>query len=118
MKNSFTEDQVRQLQANQYTEYVSSKSIRFTDAFKHLFWDRYVDGARPVDIFIECGYDPEVIGQSRISNTAYLISKSKGEQAQLKTVTREYQEVLKKLEVVQYEIDTLKKIIILANTKK
>jgi hypothetical protein len=32
MKNSFTEDQVRQLQANQYTEYVSSKSIRFTDA--------------------------------------------------------------------------------------
>jgi hypothetical protein len=59
-----------------------------------------------------------VIGQNRITNTAYLISKSKGEQAQLKTVTREYKEVLKKLEVMQYEIDTLKKIIILANTKK
>lgn len=65
-KRYFTEEEVNELSDNQYVENVSKKSIRFSIDFKKLFWDKYVDGESPRDIFIESGFNLEIINNIRI----------------------------------------------------
>lgn len=64
--NYFSKSDVVILSKNPYTYSVSEKTIRYTLAFKEAFWELYRAGKAPRNIFIELGYDPNIIGQKRI----------------------------------------------------
>ncbi len=64
--NYFSKSDVTILSKNPYTYSVSEKTIRYTLAFKEAFWEQYRAGKAPRNIFIELGYDPNIIGQKRI----------------------------------------------------
>lgn len=63
----FTEDELTELRSNPYTYKATPGKIQFTAAFKERFWKEYNAGKRPEDIVKDCGYDPEILGRSRIT---------------------------------------------------
>lgn len=66
VRKLFTSEEIKTLRNNPYTSRVSSKSIRFTLAFKEAFWSGYQAGRAPSQLIRELGYDPEMLGPIRI----------------------------------------------------
>jgi hypothetical protein len=62
----FTEAEIHILSQNRNIKKISSKQITYQDWFKELFIAEHNAGKLPRDIFIENGFDPEMIGQNRI----------------------------------------------------
>lgn len=65
---NFTEEQVSELAKNPNVAWVSTSSIQFTPEFKLLAWEQKQQGKRLKEIFLEHGFDPEVLGRKRIEN--------------------------------------------------
>ena len=74
-KNPFTNEQMDQLRANHYVKSVSPSTVRFTEEFKRLFYQKHKDGMSARDIFLSCGIDPEILGVSRIEGFCYTLNK-------------------------------------------
>ena len=64
--NQFTPEQVEQLAANPFTLSVTTYRISYTLEFKNLFLSHYESGELVKDIFRQLGYDPDVLGDSRM----------------------------------------------------
>jgi hypothetical protein len=65
----FTNEEVETLSKNIYVKKVSIKGITYTDEFKRLFIEENNKGRIPRDIFIECGFDIDVLGMHRIHSS-------------------------------------------------
>lgn len=115
-KSKFTAEQAAALRKNKYTLSVTDYQIRFTNEFKRDFWQLYLKGTSPEEIFTQLGYDAEVLGSSRIANFAY-----KQVQAHMEADNLPQDQKIKKLEsevsALRCELDTLKKIIAMANSR-
>ena len=107
-RNRFSEEQMSALAANPYTKAVFPTTLKFTDEFKAEFLRLYNQGCLPREIFVKLGYDPKMIGESRMSNTAYLISQS-----QKKTGDKgdELARLEGEVRALRKELDTLKKLL-------
>ena len=131
MKHPFSEDQVMILASNPYTLFVNSDMIKFTVDFKRYLLKEI--GKPEVTIkkaFANAGYDPEILGDERISSVVRRIrreaSSAKGlhetgvlkpklaeedlSKKHMKTAIRELQDEVVKL---QQQVDFLKKILLL-----
>lgn len=69
-KKIFTEQEVRILSLNECVKNVSTKLITYTDEFKRIFIEEYESGKLPTDIFIENGFDINMLGIERVSSSA------------------------------------------------
>jgi hypothetical protein len=65
-KRYFSEEEIAKLRANEYVEKVSEKSIKYTLEFKKEFWRRYQGGQSPENIFLDLGFDLDIINRERI----------------------------------------------------
>lgn len=65
----FTNEEVETLSKNIYVKKVSNKGITYTDEFKRLFIEENNKGKIPREIFIECGFDIDVLGMHRIHSS-------------------------------------------------
>ncbi len=63
----FTEEEMATLRENPYTYKVTPGQLHFTAEFKEHFWKEYCSGITPREIMRDCGYDPEMLGESRIN---------------------------------------------------
>ena len=63
---NFTLDEINELSMNPYTYKVSAKTISFTAEFKEKFWNMYCTGQSPRNIVEQLGYDPDILGATRI----------------------------------------------------
>ena len=67
-KGVFSIKEQEQLMKNPYTFRVSAKQISFTKEFKQDFWKLYSEnGMSPATIVERLGYDPGLLGSTRIS---------------------------------------------------
>lgn len=133
----FTKEEVEILASNPFTYRVSENMICFTVEFKELFWTYYKDGLPPSGIFLRMGYDPNVLGTSRIGNIAYKIKESMnsgkgfcvgyGQGKKPKPKAKNYETLLPEvaiasmnyeLKYLRQEVDFLKKLYALENRKK
>ena len=134
--SSFTKEELLQLKSNPYTNWATENMISFTKEFKQEFWNRYQSGMKPRDIVSELGYDPDVLGESRITGIQGNIKKTAlsgkeftnapigGMPAERltsiefdptkETIIKMQNEIL----FLQQEIEFLKKISSVRNTKK
>lgn len=69
-KNCFNDKQVKILAKNKYVLKVSNVSITYSDVFKKIFIEKYLDGILPRVIFEECGFDVDMLGIKRIETAA------------------------------------------------
>lgn len=65
-KNKFTQEQIDKLRLNPYTYSVNESTLRYTKEFKEEFWRRLQDGDKTRKILKDLGYDPEMLGKSRM----------------------------------------------------
>lgn len=72
---AFTDEEVKILEENKYTSFVSNSSIRLTLEFKEMFMERKQQGITARRIFKEAGYDVDILGTSRIKNLSKRIPK-------------------------------------------
>ena len=63
---SFSTEEIATLRSNPYTYKVTDRTIAFTVEFKEIFYTRLQEGITPSTIVSELGYDPEILGYSRI----------------------------------------------------
>ncbi|WP_448162812.1 HTH domain-containing protein [Bacillus mobilis] len=67
----FSTKEIKKLQNNLNVQRVSERAITYTESFKNRFIDEYLVGKLPRQIFIENGFDVNVIGMKRIEQSAY-----------------------------------------------
>lgn len=64
----FTKEQIQFLEQNPYTASVSKHIIRYTLEFKEFALWESKKGTTSTKIFVKAGYDPEILGKTRIYN--------------------------------------------------
>ena len=75
-KSIFTPEQIELLAANPFTAKVNCRQILYTLEFKNLFLSRYEQGDSSIEIFMDCGYDPDILGKYRIYGFARRIRET------------------------------------------
>ena len=65
MSKAFSEEDKAHLLENPYVRSVSENQIRFTQAFRDEYWQRYKNGQESKDILVTLGIDPELLGETR-----------------------------------------------------
>lgn len=73
--NPFTKEQIDHLKVNHYVKSISNSTIRFTEEFKKHFYEQYHSGMTARQIFLTCGIDPDMLGESRIEGFCYTLNK-------------------------------------------
>lgn len=69
-KNCFNDKQIKILSKNKYVLKVSSVAITYSDKFKKLFMEEYINGKLPRVIFEKYGFDVDILGIKRIEAAA------------------------------------------------
>jgi hypothetical protein len=65
----FTDEQVMELSKNPNVKRVSIKGITYQESFKDYFIEAYEKGKTPKEIFMESGFDIEILGNSRVKSS-------------------------------------------------
>jgi len=74
--NNFTKEQIEQLCKNKYVISVTASTVRFSEDFKRLFYQRMHSGETAKAIFRDCGIDPDILGYYRVKNFPYVLNKA------------------------------------------
>ncbi len=125
-KNLFTEEQLNELKNNPFTLSVNEQQIRFTVEFKKYLLDEREKNNTPwKEVFSKAGYDPAILGKSRMDAIINTIRKEAASPKGLHETTtikvykkgnerKQTQKAIEQLqnEVIrlQQQIDFLKKI--------
>lgn len=134
-RKTFTPEEITILLANPFTYKVTNSTLSFTKEFKKLFIEKYSEGMTPRQILIECGYNPEMLGDRRIwgiaqhlkeqytesggsfseGYTGYRTSKKSAGQLSEK---EELKLLRQEVDYLKQEIEFLKKISSIRTTRK
>ena len=74
-RTKFTKEEMDHLRASRHVKKVTEKMVKFTPEFKRYFYQRLTGGKTARQIFLECGIDPEILGEKRIEGFSYSIRK-------------------------------------------
>ena len=132
----FTDEEKKILRGNPYTYKVTQCHLNFTAEFKELFWKEYSEGMVPTDILRNHGYDPEMLGETRINGIRLHIkaefekeggfsnrrrqrntSASKANHGAA-TLGEEIRELRNEVEYLRQEVEFLKKITSIKTSRK
>lgn len=69
-KKLFLKEEIAILSKNKYVKKVTKKGITYSDEFKRVFIAENEKGKSPKDIFIECGFDINILGLKRIQSSS------------------------------------------------
>ena len=129
----FTEEELADLRNNPCVYSVSRSTLVLTKSFKEIFYTEYMEGATSKEIFVKYGFDPDVLGRKRVDGARQHImeeyakyggfyegkrpssqtetTEETGPEAQLKFLTH-------RVEYLEQQIEFLKKLSSIRNTKK
>ena len=65
-----TEQEMNILRKNPFVSDVDETRIIYTNKFKFHFMKEYLEGKKPKQIFVEAGFDTEILGAKRIERAA------------------------------------------------
>ena len=131
----FTEEQQQLLRQNPYIYSVTETRITLTKEFKELFIKKYNEGMTPRQILIECGYNPDMLGDRRIWGIAqhlkeqytesggsfsqgYTGCRSSKKTAEHLSEKEEIRLLWQEVDYLKQEIEFLKKISSIRTTRK
>lgn len=67
----FSEKEIKILEKNKNVKRISNKAISYTEEFKNEFMIKSNKGILPRQIFLEAGFEIEIIGIKRVETCAY-----------------------------------------------
>ena len=73
--NPLSKREVEELRKNPYIASVTANTVRFTEAFKTLAYEKKSQGVPVSETMRKCGIDPEVLGASRVEGFSYSLNK-------------------------------------------
>ena len=73
--NPLSRHEVEQLRKNPYIASVTANTVRFTEAFKELAYEKKRQGVPVTESMRQCGIDPKVLGASRVEGFSYTLNK-------------------------------------------
>lgn len=134
-RKTFTPEEITILLANSFTYKVTNSTISFTREFKELFIKKYNEGMTPRQILIECGYNPDMLGDRRIWGIAqhlkeqytesggsfsqgYTGCRSSKKTAEHLSEKEEIRLLRQEVDYLKQEIEFLKKISSIRTTRK
>ena len=74
-RTEFTKEEMNRLRTSRHVKKVTNKTVKFTPEFKRYFYQNLTDGKSARQIFLECGIDPEILGEKRIEGFSYNVRK-------------------------------------------
>ena len=77
--NPLSRQEIERLRKNPYIASVTANTVRFTEAFKELAYEKKCQGISVAETMGQCGIDPEILGASRVEGTdrrAFCVSLS------------------------------------------
>lgn len=86
-KKVFTEEEMKQLLSNPYTARVTPHILLHTLEFKKFYMKEHEAGTTVIEIYRKAGYEPEMLGISRIKRKGYMIQKEAASVDGLKPVS-------------------------------
>ena len=63
------------MRKNPYIASVTANTVRFTEAFKELAYEKKCQGIPVAETMRQCGIDPEILGASRVEGFSYTLNK-------------------------------------------
>lgn len=69
-KKLFSNEEIEILSKNKYVKNVTSKGITYEEEFKRIFISENAKGKLPRQIFMECGFDINILGSERVKSSA------------------------------------------------
>ena len=73
--NPLSKREVEELRKNPYIASVTANTVRFTEAFKKLAYEKKCQGVPVSKTMQQYGIDPEVLGASRVEGFRYTLNK-------------------------------------------
>lgn len=74
----FTDEEIAVLKANPYVKRITPLKIGFTIEFKERFWEECQQGRSNAAIVKDMGFDPDVLGRSRLEGISRHIKETAG----------------------------------------
>ncbi len=131
----FSQEEIDELKKNPYTYKVTAAQIKFTPEFKEYFWDQYQKGILPREILKLCGYDPDLIGDTRMGGILQHIKQAVQEGVEFhseyrrrspvasdksnpSTPSEEIKQLRSEVQYLRKEVEFLKKISSVKTSRK
>ena len=73
--NPLSKREVEELRRNPHIASVTANTVRFTEAFKKLAYEKKCQGVPVTETMRQCGIDPEILGVSRVEGFSYTLNK-------------------------------------------
>ena len=73
--NPLSRQEIERLRKNPYIASVTANTVRFTEAFKELAYEKKCQGISVAETMGQCGIDPEILGASRVEGFSYTLNK-------------------------------------------
>ena len=73
--NPLSRQEIERLRKNPYIASVTANTVRFTEAFKELTYEKKCQGIPIAETMRQCGIDPEILGASRVEGFSYTLNK-------------------------------------------
>ena len=73
--NPLSKREIEELRKNPYIASVTANTVRFTETFKKLAYEKKCQGAPVSETMRQCGIDPEILGSSRVEGFSYTLNK-------------------------------------------
>ena len=73
--NPLSKKETEILRKNPYIASVTANTVRFTEAFKELAYEKKCQGVPLAETMRQCGIDPEILGASRVEGFSYTLNK-------------------------------------------
>ena len=73
--NPLSKREVEELRKNPYVASVTANTVRFTEAFKKLAYEKKSQGISVAETMRQCRIDPEILGASRVDGFSYTLNK-------------------------------------------
>ena len=78
--NPLSKREIEQLRINPYVASVTANTVRFTEDFKALVYDKKLKGISVAETMRRCGIDPDMLGMSRVEGFRYTLNKKAKQQ--------------------------------------
>ena len=73
--NPLSKQEIEKLRKNPYVASVTANTVRFTEAFKELAYEKKGQGIPVIETMRQYGIDPEILGASRVEGFSYTLNK-------------------------------------------